>query len=116
MMLVHLVAGTAVVLTAMAAAVAYAIGRRRTQIATLAGWALGLLVVQAATGMFLLTATEKGPGPLHVALPLVGLTVAAIARFAGPDRSAARDGVLAAAFSVAALGAAFALATGLASG
>jgi hypothetical protein len=116
MMLVHLVAGTAVVLAAIGAAVAYVLGKPRTQIATLAGWALGLLVVQAATGMFLLTATEEGPGPLHIALPLVGLAVAAAARFARPDRSAARDGVLAAAFSVAALGAAFALATGLASG
>lgn len=116
MMSIHLVVGAVAVFVAIAAAVAYLVGRPRAQIAALAGWAIGLLIVQAATGMFLLTATEEGPGPFHVALPLAGLAVAAVARFARADGAVARDGFLAAAFSVAAVGAAFALVTGLASG
>ena len=44
----------------------------------LGGWALGTLVIQAASGMFLLTATSEGPGVVHIALP-----VAAIAAILG---------------------------------
>lgn len=39
----------------------------------IAGWALGTLVIQAASGMFLLTATSEGPGVVHIALPLAAI-------------------------------------------
>jgi hypothetical protein len=115
-MLIHLFGGVAVIALAVPAAIGYLAGRPGKQIAALAGWTLGLLVLQAATGMFLLTATEEGPGPLHVAVPLAGLALAALASAARADRSGSRDIVLAAAFSVAAAGAGFALVTGLSAG
>jgi hypothetical protein len=116
MMLIHLLGGAVVVVLTVVAAVAYVVRRPPAQLATLAGWAVGLLIVQAATGMFLLTATEEGPGPLHIALPLVGLAIAGIARFSRPERSSGRDALLGAAFSIAAIGAAVALVTGLTTG
>ncbi len=116
MMLIHLVAGAAVVLLAVAAGIAFLIGRPSATLPMLAGWALGLLIVQATTGMFLLTATEEGPGPWHIGLPLVGLAIVGAARLARSPSQGRRDPILGVAYSLAAIGAAFALVTGLATG
>ncbi len=116
MMLIHLVGGTAVVVLTVAAGVVYATGRQRARLAAVAAWALALLVVQAATGMFLLTASDEGPGPVHVVLPLVGLAVVAGSRLLGSQRVRRPDGWLAGAHAVAAVAAIVALLTGLAAG
>ncbi|OFW77773.1 MAG: hypothetical protein A2Z48_00585 [Actinobacteria bacterium RBG_19FT_COMBO_70_19] len=116
MMLVHLVAGAAVVALAILASVAFFVGRPRQALSTIAGWALGLLIVQATTGMFLLTATEEGPGPLHVALPLLALAAAAVARLARPRPADGPDPLLGAVYSLAAVGALVGLITGLTAG
>jgi hypothetical protein len=113
MMVVHLVIGVAVVACGIVAAFSYVAGWPAVKPATVAGWAIALLVVQAATGMFLLTATEEGPGPWHIALPLFGLGIVALARAARSGRSATQDGVLAVAYGVAAAASAFALITGI---
>ena len=116
MMLIHLIVGTAVVGLTVAAGVAFFLGQPRSALAPLAGWALGLLIVQAATGMFLLTATEEGPGPLHVALPMLGLAAAAAVRLANPEPMRGRDPLLGAVYSFAAAGALVGLITGLTAG
>lgn len=116
MMLIHLVVGAAVVGLTVVAGVAFFLGRPRAALASIAGWALGLLIVQAATGMFLLTATEEGPGPLHIALPLLGLAAAAVVRLAKPESARGRDPLLGAVYSLAAVGALVGLITGLTAG
>lgn len=116
MMLIHLVAGAAVVLLAITTGIAFLVGRPREKLQILAGWVLGLLIVQATTGMFMLTANVEGPGPWHIGLPLVGLAVAAGARLARSQSRPGPDPILGVAFSVVAVGAAFALVTGLAAG
>jgi hypothetical protein len=116
MMLVHLVVGVAAVACGIVAMLSYLTRWPAVRPATVAGWAIGLLVVQGATGMFLLTATEEGPGPWHIALPLLGLGIVAVARAARSERSATHDGVLALAYCVAAAASTYALITGLAAG
>jgi hypothetical protein len=116
MMLIHLVVGTAVVGLTVVAGAAFFLGRPRSALASIAGWALGLLIVQAATGMFLLTATEGGPGPLHIALPMLALAAAAAVRLAKPEPARGRDPLLGAAYSLAAAGALVGLITGLTAG
>jgi hypothetical protein len=113
MMTIHLVMGIAVALFTLATPLALFSGKPTRQVMALAGWAIALFVMQAATGVFLLTATREGPGPLHVALPLAGLALAATARWLRPG-SAPRDvSILAAAFAFAAVAAVVALGTGL---
>lgn len=116
MMTLHLVMGVAVVLVTVATVLALIADRPRGQVTALAGWAIALLVMQAATGAFLLTATREGPGPLHIALPLAGLAIAAAARSVRPGFTRRDLPVLGAAFSIAAAAAVAALVTGLASG
>jgi len=111
-MLIHLLVGTAVVGLTIVAGAAYFLGRPRS-VATIAGWALGLLIVQAATGMFLLTATEEGPGPLHIALPMAGLAAAAVVRLARTGPASRRDPLAGAVYSLVAVGALVGLITGL---
>jgi hypothetical protein len=116
MMLIHLVIGVAVVVWGIVATVSYLGGWAGVKPATVAGWVIALLVVQLATGMFLLTATEEGPGPWHIALPLFGLAIVVVARATRSERSVKRDNVLALAYCVAAAFSAFALITGIAAG
>jgi hypothetical protein len=66
--------------------------------------------------MFLFTATEEGPGPLHVALPLLALAAAAVARLAKPRSADGPDPLLGAVYSLAAVGALVGLITGLTAG
>lgn len=112
--LVHLVAGVAVVGLTVIAGVAFFLGRLRA--ASLADGALGLLIVQTATGMFLLTATEEGPGPLHIVLPMLGLAAAAVVRLAKLELARGRDPLLGAVYAFAAAGALVGLITGLTAG
>lgn len=116
MILIHLVVGTAVVGLTVVAGIAFFLGQPGSALASIAGWALGLLIVQAATGMFLLTATEEGPGPLHIALPMLGLAAAAVVRLAKPEPARGRDPLLGAVYSLAAVGALVGLITGLTAG
>ncbi|HZD18126.1 MAG TPA: hypothetical protein VE669_08290 [Actinomycetota bacterium] len=116
MLLIHLVIGTAVVALTVAAGIALFLGRPRSAVASIAGWALGLLVVQAANGMFLLTATEEGPGPLHIALPLLALAAVAGVRLIRPTPAVGPDPLLGAVYSLAAAGALIGLVTGLVAG
>jgi hypothetical protein len=115
MMLIHLLVGTAVVGLTIVAGAAYLLGRPRS-VATIAAWALGLLIVQAATGMFLLTATEEGPGPLHIVLPMTGLAAAAVVRLARSESGFRRDPLAGVVYSLVAAGALVGLITGLAGG
>lgn len=112
MMLIHLSGGIAVVGLTAIAGVAFFLGRPAGALDAIAAWALGLLGLQVASGMFLLTAGEEGPGLLHVGAPMFALAVAGAARLIQP-RSGGPDPVLGAAFSIAALGALVGLATGL---
>lgn len=116
MILIHLVVGTAVVGLTVVAGIAFFLGQPGSALASIAGWALGLLIVQSATGMFLLTATEEGPGPLHIALPMLGLAAAAVVRLAKPEPAPGRDPLLGAVYSLAAVGALVGLITGLTAG
>jgi len=116
MMLIHLVVGTTVVVLTVLAGVAFFLGHPRSALASIAGWALGLLIVQAATGMFLLTATEEGPGPAHIALPLLALAAAAAVRLVKPEPTRGADPFLGAVYSLAAAGALVGLITGLTAG
>ena len=116
MILIHLVVGAAVVGLTVVAGIAFFLGQPGSALASIAGWALGLLIVQAATGMFLLTATEEGPGPLHIALPMLGLAAAAVVRLAKPEPARGRDPLLGAVYSLAAAGALVGLITGLTAG
>ena len=116
MMLIHLVVGTAVVGLTVVAGVAFLLGRPRSALASIAGWALALLIMQAATGMFLLTATEEGPGPLHIALPMLALAAAAAVRLAKPEPTRGPDPLLGAVYSFAAVGAIVGLITGMTAG
>lgn len=117
MMVIHLIVGVAVVICALGAAAAYVFRWPTAKPGAIAGWAVGLLVVQVATGMFLLTAGEEGPGPLHIFLPLAALAIAAGVRSVRSERAAMTpDGLLAAVYGVAAVAAAFALVSGLVAG
>lgn len=116
MMLIHLLVGVAVVGLTIAAGVGFLLGRPRSALTALAGWAIGLLIVQAATGMFLLTATEEGPGPLHIALPLLGLAAAGVTRLARGGITPGRDPLVGIVYSLVAVGALVGLVTGLAAG
>lgn len=115
MMLIHLLVGVAVVGLTIAAGAAFFLGRPRAALAAIASWALALLIVQVGTGMFLLTATQEGPGPLHVALPLLGLAAAAVVRSIRP-RPSGSDPLLGVAYSLAAVGSSVALITALTAG
>jgi hypothetical protein len=115
MMLIHLLVGTAVVGLTIVAGVAFFLGRP-SSVGTIAAWALGLLIVQAATGMFLLTATEEGPGPLHIVLPMIGLAAAAVVRLARSEPAPRRDPLAGVVYSLVAVGALVGLVTGLAGG
>ncbi len=116
MMLIHLVGGFAVVVAAVVAAIAFALGWPMQRVTTIAGWALGLLIVQAASGMLLLTATDGGPGPVHIGVALIGLALVGGARLARPEPASADAPLLGAVFALVAIGALVALASGLAAG
>ena len=73
MTLFHLVLGVAVVLLNAAAGVRLLLEKHTEGDAVLAGWAHAALGLQAASGFFLFTATEEGPGILHVILPIAAL-------------------------------------------
>ncbi len=79
MTLFHLVLGIAVVVLCLAAGVLGLLKRWGPRARAVAGWALGTLVIQAASGMFLLTATESVE-VVHVLLPLAGLAAVLGAR------------------------------------
>lgn len=112
MTLIHLVVGFLVVGLMVAAGIAYVIGSSPSTLNVLAGWALGLLIVQVTTGVFLLTATEEGPGPIHIAAPVLGLVVVGIARLV-PHEDEGRDPLFAVVYSLAAIGALAGLVTGI---
>src|SRR3972149_5992888 len=77
---VHLFLGLAVVaLSALAGAQVLARASGQLQEAV-AGWAIGMLGLQIASGMFLLTAIVRGPGVLHVILPVAGFVAVLGAR------------------------------------
>ncbi len=114
-MTIHLLGGVGLAVLAIATAAAFLV-RRAVPRATLAAWALALLLVQVATGMLLLTATNEGPGPVHVAVPLAALAVAGAARFFSSMRGRGGTAVLSAAYAFVAFAALVALATGLAGG
>lgn len=116
MMIIHLVVGIGVAVATAAAALAFVIGWPTKRVTAIVGWVLGLLIVQAATGMFLLTATEEGPSPLHVVAPFIGLALIAGARFLRPEPTRADGPFLGAVFTVAAAGALVGLVTGLSAG
>ncbi len=75
----HLVLGIAVVVLCATVGVLGLMGRSGPAESAIAGWALAALVVQVASGMFLLTATESA-GVVHLLLPLVGLAAVLGAR------------------------------------
>jgi len=75
----------------------------------IAGWALGTLVIQTASGMFLLTATSEGPGVLHIALPLAAIAAILGARAMRGD---ARTTAMGAAYLFAAVASLVAWLTG----
>jgi hypothetical protein len=108
---VHLFLGLAVVgLNAVAGAQALA-GRSGQLGEAVAGWAIGILGLQIASGMFLLTAIVRGPGVLHVILPVAGFVAVLGARLVTSEvRSAALGG----AHLFAAVVSAFAFFTGVA--
>jgi len=116
MILIHLVVGIGVAVAAAGTAFGFAVGWPASRVSTFAGWALGLLLVQGATGMFLLSATGDGPGPLHIVVPLVGLAVIAAARFLRPEPTRGDAPLLGAVFTVAAVGALIGLVSGLSAG
>lgn len=116
MMVIHLVVGLGVVVATAAAAFAFVIGWPPRRVAAIGGWALALLIVQATTGMFLLTATDEGPGPLHVVVPFMGLALVAGARFLRPEPARTDGPILGAVFTAAAIGALVGLVTGLSAG
>ncbi|GBC87756.1 hypothetical protein HRbin12_01774 [bacterium HR12] len=115
MMLIHLVGGIAAVGVAAVAGTAFLLGWPRGRLEAVAAWTLGLLSMQAASGMFLLTAGDGGAGLLHVGPPLLALALAGAARLIEPT-ARERNPILGAAFAIAALGGLVALVTGLTSG
>lgn len=69
----HFFLGIAVVLLNVAAGLRALTKRNVRQQDAIAAWAIGTLGLQIASGMFLLTSIVRGPGVLHVILPIVGL-------------------------------------------
>lgn len=115
-MLIHLVSGATVVGLTVVAGVAFFLGQPRRALDGIAGWALGLLIVQVASGVFLLTSGDEGPGLPHVILPIGAVVVAGVARSAKPGTGLGPDPLRGAAFSLAAVAALVALLTGLTAG
>ena len=108
----HLVLGVAVVTLCLAAGVLGLMGRTGARESAIGGWAIGTLVIQSATGMFMLTATSEAPA-LHVVLALAGLAVVLLVRLTLPDAKPSTTG---AAFLVAAAASLVAFLTGVVAG
>lgn len=106
----HLVLGVAVVALCLAAGVLGLMGRTDPRVVAIGGWGVGALVIQSATGMFMLTATTEAPA-LHVVLALAGLAVVLLVRLALPDAKPSTTG---AAFLFAASTSVVAFVTGVA--
>jgi len=69
----HFFLGLAVVLLNAVAGLQALAKRTGPRQEAIAAWAIGTLGLQIASGMFLLTAIVRGPGVLHVILPVVAL-------------------------------------------
>jgi len=108
----HLVLGAAVVLLCLAAGVLGLLKRSGRREAAIGAWALGALIIQVATGMFLLTAAESVE-VVHVLLPSAGLAVVLGARAVKSEAGATMMG---AAYLFAAATAVVAFLTGVAAG
>lgn len=108
----HLVLGVGVVASCLTAGVLGLMGRTGARESTIGGWAIGTLVIQSATGMFMLTATSEAPA-LHVVLALAGLAVVLLVRLALPDAKPSTTG---AAFLFAAVASVVAFLIGVAAG
>ncbi len=113
MTLLHLILGIALVPLTMAAVGMHLSERLRARRTAVTGWALALLVTQAASGMLLFSEGGEAPGGLHVALALSALAVVAAQRLIFSDHRPGRDPLFAAVWVIAAAGAALALVTGL---
>jgi len=107
----HLLLGVAVVALCLTAGVFGLLGRAGARQSAIGGWAIGTLVIQSATGMFMLTATSEASA-LHIVLALVGLAAVLLVRLALPD---AKPPMMGTAFLFAAVTSLIAFLTGVAS-